>query len=80
MAEERWVYDTRCRRCGDVAEWVIGPPNRFNESMVRDYVFKQEKISRLDECDLCGHQSILDVIGYRKIELQLITKTDEKQP
>lgn len=70
--EERWVYDTRCRRCGDVKEWVIGPPSRFNEAMVRDLVCAKTEFSGtiiLEMCDLCDHQSIHDIIGYRKIEI-----------
>lgn len=66
VMKARWVYQTKCRKCGHLEDWVLGPVDTFTANNVA--VFLSNKIAHpmIDECPECKFIAVHDVLGVRR--------------
>lgn len=68
MAYKLWVYEERCRRCGNIKEYSYGntadiPFEQFNTHMI-----DKTNSPRCHPCDTCGRDTVVDIVSYGEKE------------
>ena len=65
---KQYIYETKCRRCGTISDWVFGDANRseFNdfEKCMRDYIEEP----RTFDCWDCKKVTVQDLVYYSQKE------------
>lgn len=76
---ETHIYEAKCRRCGNLAEWYHSESDQFSiqefNNIMTDYI----KSPRLLGCIPCKKSTVQDVVAYGQIPIELpYAKTQEQ--
>lgn len=60
------TYETKCRRCGKLHDWVFADKESFNITLSQFITAITDKITypRSDRCLKCKKQTVQDVVSY----------------
>ena len=62
---DKWVYETKCRRCGEIKEYVFGPKDK---TKVGDFTKAMENrlatYPRDYGCIKCSRMTVQDIVSY----------------
>ena len=68
VTENTYVYKTKCRVCGSIADWCFAKESQSTrpqfEAAMADYVLRP----RQHKCEKCKTQTIQEVVSYGIVE------------
>lgn len=68
-AKTRITYETKCRRCGEMSEWMgIDKEYRYNIFTAGWIVEKMNNPSTC-QCKKCGKETVQDVVSFGEVEM-----------
>lgn len=61
---ENWIYETKCRRCGDLAEFYFAQKSKVSRPQFLETMNDYIKFPRMRYCQHCGKQTIQELVSH----------------
>lgn len=62
---DNWVYETKCRRCGEITEYVFGSKDKIKVNDFSDTMENRLSAHPRDYgCIKCGKMTVQDIVSY----------------
>lgn len=58
------TYETKCRRCGELTEWVYGEADRIEYMRFAKHMLEFVQVSPSRNCKNCKKSTVQDVVWY----------------
>lgn len=59
-----YTYETKCRRCGNMSDWVMDTHDAYNDSEFIEFIHQISQYIRTYYCEECHGDTIQDVVSY----------------